>query len=125
MNSASEWKKTYLYDYTTGEKTEQTYHYNIEVPTMFFICTYYSIHGDDTTAANLIFNTPVAANLTLYNLKVAHALNWSSPGSLSMYNSTIYDLIVDNHTYPTISANDTEKFSATDNSTISIRHNIF
>ena len=92
---------------------------------MFFICTYYSIHGDDTTAANLIFNTPVAANLTLYNLKVAHALNWSSPGSLSMYNSTIYDLIVDNHTYPTISANDTEKFSATDNSTISIRHNIF
>ena len=125
MNSASEWKKTYLYDYTTGEKTEQTYHYNIEVPTMFFICTYYSIHGDDTTAANLIFNTPVAANLTLYNLKVAHALNWSSPGSLSMYNSTIYDLIVDNHTYPNISATDTEKFSATDNSTISIRHNIF
>ena len=124
INSASEWKKTYLYDYTTGEKTEQTYHYNIEVPTMFFTCTYYSIHGGDTIAANLIFNTPVAANLTLYNLKVTHALNWSSPGSLSMYNSSIYDLIVDSNTYPTISAKDTTNFSATDNSTISIRHNM-
>ena len=127
VNNPSKWNWAVLKDYQTGEEeTTVDSVLCVEVPTMFLNCMYYDIHGtglNTTIISHLIYKNIFPGRLTLYDTAVKYGLTYSSPGGLILYNSEVFDLVVDTINY-NVSASDTTKFQVFDNSTIYHRYNI-
>ena len=87
---------------------------------------YYDIHGtglNSTIISHLIYKNIFPGRLTLYDTSVKYGLTYSSPGALILYNSEVFDLVVDTLNY-NVSASDTTNFKEFENSTIFHRYNI-
>lgn len=127
VNNPSEWNWAVLEDYQTGEKeTTVDSVLCVEVPTMFLNCMYYDIKGTGfhtTIISHLIYKNIFPGRLTLYDTNVKYGLTYSSPGGLYLYNSEVFDLVVDTVNY-NVSAADTTNFKEFENSTIHHRYNI-
>lgn len=127
VNNPSEWNWAVLEDYQTGEKeTTVDSVLCVEVPTMFLNCMYYDIKGTgfhSTIISHLIYKNILPGRLTLYETNVKYGLTYSSPGGLYLYNSEVFDLMVDTVNY-NVSSADTTNFKEFDNSTIHHRYNI-
>ena len=127
VNNPSKWNWAVLKDYQTGEEeTTVDSVLCVEVPTMFLNCMYYDIHGtglNTTIISHLIYKNIFPGRLTLYDTSVKYGLTYSSPGGLILYNSEVFDLVVDTINY-NVSAADTENFKVFENSTIFHRYNI-
>ena len=127
VNNPSKWNWALLKDYQTGEEeTTVDSVLCVEVPTMFLNCMYYDIHGtglNTTIISHLIYKNILPGRLTLYDTSVKYGLSYSSPGGLILYNSEVFDLVVDTINY-NVSAADTANFKELENSTIFHRYNI-
>ena len=127
VNNPSKWNWALLKDYQTGEEeTTVDSVLCVEVPTMFLNCMYYDIHGtglNTTIISHLIYKNIFPGRLTLYDTSVKYGLTYSSPGGLILYNSEVFDLVVDTINY-NVSAADTANFKVLENSTIFHRYNI-
>lgn len=127
VNNPNKWNWAVLKDYQTGEEeTTVDSVLCVEVPTMFLNCMYYDIKGTGfhtTIISHLIYKNILPGRLTLYETNVKYGLTYSSPGGLYLYNSQVFDLVVDTVNY-NVSAADTENFKVFDNSEIFHRYNI-
>ena len=127
VNNPSKWNWAVLKDYQTGEEeTTVDSVLCVEVPTMFLNCMYYDIHGtglNTTIISHLIYKNISPGRLTLYDTAVKYGLTYSSPGGIILYNSEVFDLVVDTINY-NVSAADTANFKELENSTIFHRYNI-
>lgn len=127
VNNPSKWNWAVLKDYQTGEEeTTVDSVLCVEVPTMFLNCMYYDIKGtglNTTIISHLIYKNIFPGRLTLYETNVKYGLTYSSPGGLYLYNSEVFDLVVDTVNY-NVSAADTTNFKVFENSTIFHRYNI-
>lgn len=127
VNNPSKWNWALLKDYQTGEEeTTVDSVLCVEVPTMFLNCMYYDIKGtglNTTIISHLIYKNIFPGRLTLYDTAVKYGLTYSSPGGLYLYNSEVFDLVVDTVNY-NVSASDTTNFKEFENSTIYHRYNI-
>lgn len=127
VNNPNKWNWAVLKDYQTGEdETTVDSILCVEVPTMFLNCMYYDIKGTGfhtTIISHLIYKNILPGRLTLYETNVKYGLTYSSPGGLYLYNSQVFDLVVDTVNY-NVSAADTENFKVFDNSEIFHRYNI-
>lgn len=127
VNNPNKWNWAVLKDYQTGEEeTTVDSVLCVEVPTMFLNCMYYDIKGtglNTTIISHLIYKNILPGRLTLYDTSVKYGLTYSSPGGLYLYNSEVFDLVVDTVNY-NVSAADTTNFKEFENSTIYHRYNI-
>lgn len=127
VNNPNKWNWAVLKDYQTGEEeTTVDSVLCVEVPTMFLNCMYYDIKGTGfytTIISHLIYKNILPGRLTLYDTNVKYGLTYSSPGGLYLYNSEVFDLVVDTINY-NVSAADTTNFKVFENSTIHHRYNI-
>ena len=127
VNNPNKWNWAVLKDYQTGEEeTTVDSVLCVEVPTMFLNCMYYDIHGtglNTTIISHLIYKNIFPGRLTLYDTAVKYGLTYSSPGGLILYNSEVFDLVVDTINY-NVTASDTTNFKEFENSTIFHRYNI-
>ena len=127
VNNPNKWNWAVLKDYQTGEdETTVDSVLCVEVPTMFLNCMYYDIKGTGfytTIISHLIYKNILPGRLTLYETNVKYGLTYSSPGGLYLYNSEVFDLVVDTVNY-NVSAADTTNFKEFENSTIHHRYNI-
>lgn len=127
VNNPNNWNWAVLKDYQTGEEeTTVDSVLCVEVPTMFLNCMYYDIKGTGfhtTIISHLIYKNILPGRLTLYETNVKYGLTYSSPGGLYLYNSEVFDLVVDTINY-NVSAADTTNFKVFENSTIHHRYNI-
>lgn len=127
VNNPNKWNWAVLKDYQTGEEeTTVDSVLCVEVPTMFLNCMYYDIKGTGfhtTIISHLIYKNILPGRLTLYETNVKYGLTYSSPGGLYLYNSEVFDLLVDTVNY-NVSASDTTNFKEFENSTIYHRYNI-
>ena len=127
VNNPNKWNWAVLKDYQTGEEeTTVDSVLCVEVPTMFLNCMYYDIHGtglNTTIISHLIYKNIFPGRLTLYDTNVKYGLTYSSPGGLILYNSEVFDLVVDTINY-NVTASDTTNFKEFENSTIFHRYNI-
>lgn len=127
VNNPNKWNWAVLKDYQTGEEeTTVDSVLCVEVPTMFLNCMYYDIKGTGfhtTIISHLIYKNILPGRLTLYETNVKYGLTYSSPGGLYLYNSEVFDLVVDTVNY-NVSAADTTNFKEFENSTIYHRYNI-
>ena len=127
VNNPNKWNWAVLKDYQTGEEeTTVDSVLCVEVPTMFLNCMYYDIKGTGfhtTIISHLIYKNILPGRLTLYDTNVKYGLTYSSPGGLYLYNSEVFDLMVDTVNY-NVSAADTTNFKEFENSTIHHRNNI-
>ena len=127
VNNPNKWNWAVLKDYQTGEdETTVDSVLCVEVPTMFLNCMYYDIKGtglNTTIISHLIYKNIFPGRLTLYDTNVKYGLTYSSPGGLYLYNSEVFDLVVDTINY-NVSAADTTNFKEIENSTIFHRYNI-
>lgn len=127
VNNPNKWNWAVLKDYQTGEEeTTVDSVLCVEVPTMFLNCMYYDIKGtglNTTIISHLIYKNILPGRLTLYDTAVKYGLTYSSPGGLYLYNSEVFDLVVDTVNY-NVSASDTTNFKEFENSTIFHRYNI-
>ena len=127
VNNPKKWNWAVLKDYQTGEEeTTVDSVLCVEVPTMFLNCMYYDIKGTGfhtTIISHLIYKNILPGRLTLYDTNVKYGLTYSSPGGLYLYNSEVFDLMVDTVNY-NVSAADTTNFKEFENSTIHHRNNI-
>lgn len=127
VNNPNKWNWAVLKDYQTGEEeTTVDSVLCVEVPTMFLNCMYYDIKGTGfhtTIISHLIYKNILPGRLTLYETNVKYGLTYSSPGGLYLYNSDVFDLVVDTINY-NVSAADTTNFKEFENSTILHRYNI-
>lgn len=127
VNNPNKWNWAVLKDYQTGEEeTTVDSVLCVEVPTMFLNCMYYDIKGTgfhSTIISHLIYKNILPGRLTLYETNVKYGLTYSSPGGLYLYNSQVFDLVVDTVNY-NVSAADTANFKVFDNSEIFHRYNI-
>lgn len=127
VNNPNKWNWAVLKDYQTGEEeTTVDSVLCVEVPTMFLNCMYYDIKGtglNTTIISHLIYKNIFPGRLTLYDTSVKYGLTYSSPGGLYLYNSEVFDLVVDTINY-NVSAADTTNFKEFENSTIFHRYNI-
>ena len=127
VNNPSKWNWAVLKDYQTGEEeTTVDSVLCVEVPTMFLNCMYYDIKGtglNTTIISHLIYKNIFPGRLTLYDTNVKYGLTYSSPGGLYLYNSEVFDLVVDTINY-NVTASDTTNFKEFENSTIFHRYNI-
>ena len=127
VNNPKKWNWAVLKDYQTGEdETTVDSVLCVEVPTMFLNCMYYDIKGtglNTTIISHLIYKNILPGRLTLYETNVKYGLTYSSPGGLYLYNSEVFDLLVDTVNY-NVSAADTTNFKEFENSTIHHRYNI-
>ena len=127
VNNPNKWNWAVLKDYQTGEEeTTVDSVLCVEVPTMFLNCMYYDIKGTGfytTIISHLIYKNIFPGRLTLYDTNVKYGLTYSSPGGLYLYNSEVFDLVVDTINY-NVSASDTTNFKEFENSTIHHRYNI-
>lgn len=127
VNNPNKWNWAVLKDYQTGEEeTTVDSVLCVEVPTMFLNCMYYDIKGTGfhtTIISHLIYKNILPGRLTLYETNVKYGLTYSSPGGLYLYNSEVFDLVVDTINY-NVSAADTTNFKEFENSSIFHRYNI-
>lgn len=127
VNNPNKWNWAVLKDYQTGEEeTTVDSVLCVEVPTMFLNCMYYDIKGtglNTTIISHLIYKNILPGRLTLYETNVKYGLTYSSPGGLYLYNSEVFDLVVDTINY-NVSSADTTNFKEFENSTIFHRYNI-
>ena len=127
VNNPNKWNWAVLKDYQTGEEeTTVDSVLCVEVPTMFLNCMFYDIHGtglNTTIISHLIYKNIFPGRLTLYDTNVKYGLTYSSPGGLILYNSEVFDLVVDTINY-NVTASDTTNFREFENSTIFHRYNI-
>lgn len=127
VNNPNKWNWAVLKDYQTGEEeTTVDSVLCVEVPTMFLNCMYYDIKGTGlwtTIISHLIYKNILPGRLTLYDTNVKYGLTYSSPGGLYLYNSEVFDLVVDTVNY-NVSAADTTNFKEFENSSIHHRYNI-
>ena len=127
VNNPNKWNWAVLKDYQTGEEeTTVDSVLCVEVPTMFLNCMFYDIHGtglNTTIISHLIYKNIFPGRLTLYDTNVKYGLTYSSPGGLILYNSEVFDLLVDTINY-NVTASDTTNFKEFENSTIFHRYNI-
>lgn len=127
VNNPNKWNWAVLKDYQTGEEeTTVDSVLCVEVPTMFLNCMYYDIKGtglNSTIISHLIYKNILPGRLTLYDTNVKYGLTYSSPGGLYLYNSEVFDLLVDTVNY-NVSAADTANFKEFENSSIYHRYNI-
>ena len=127
VNNPNKWNWAVLKDYQTGEEeTTVDSVLCVEVPTMFLNCMFYDIHGtglNTTIISHLIYKNIFPGRLTLYDTNVKYGLTYSSPGGLILYNSEVFDLVVDTINY-NVTASDTTNFKEFENSTIFHRYNI-
>lgn len=127
VNNPNKWNWAVLKDYQTGEEeTTVDSVLCVEVPTMFLNCMYYDIKGTGfhtTIISHLIYKNILPGRLTLYETNVKYGLTYSSPGGLYLYNSEVFDLVVDTVNY-NVSAADTTNFKEFENSSIHHRYNI-
>lgn len=127
VNNPNKWNWAVLKDYQTGEEeTTVDSVLCVEVPTMFLNCMYYDIKGTGfhtTIISHLIYKNILPGRLTLYETNVKYGLTYSSPGGVYLYNSEVFDLVVDTINY-NVSAADTTNFKEFENSTIFHRYNI-
>lgn len=127
VNNPNKWNWAVLKDYQTGEEeTTVDSVLCVEVPTMFLNCMYYDIKGTgfhSTIISHLIYKNILPGRLTLYETNVKYGLTYSSPGGLYLYNSQVFDLVVDTVNY-NVTAADTANFKVFDNSEIFHRYNI-
>lgn len=127
VNNPNKWNWAVLKDYQTGEEeTTVDSVLCVEVPTMFLNCMYYDIKGtgfNSTIISHLIYKNILPGRLTLYETNVKYGLTYSSPGGLYLYNSQVFDLVVDTVNY-NVTAADTTNFKVFDNSEIFHRYNI-
>lgn len=127
VNNPNKWNWAVLKDYQTGEEeTTVDSVLCVEVPTMFLNCMYYDIKGTGfhtTIISHLIYKNILPGRLTLYETNVKYGLTYSSPGGLYLYNSEVFDLVVDTVNY-NVTASDTTNFKEFENSTIHHRYNI-
>lgn len=127
VNNPNKWNWAVLKDYQTGEdETTVDSVLCVEVPTMFLNCMYYEIKGtglNTTIISHLIYKNILPGRLTLYETSVKYGLTYSSPGGLYLYNSEVFDLVVDTVNY-NVSAADTTNFKEFENSSIYHRYNI-
>lgn len=127
VNNPNKWNWEVLKDYQTGEEeTTVDSVLCVEVPTMFLNCMYYDIKGTGfhtTIISHLIYKNILPGRLTLYETNVKYGLTYSSPGGLYLYNSQVFDLVVDTVNY-NVTAADTTNFKVFDNSEIFHRYNI-
>lgn len=127
VNNPNKWNWALLKDYQTGEEeTTVDSVLCVEVPTMFLNCMYYDIKGtglNTTIISHLIYKNIFPGRLTLYDTAVKYGLTYSSPGGLYLYNSEVFDLVVDTINY-NVSAADTTNFKEFENSSIYHRYNI-
>ena len=127
VNNPNKWNWAVLKDYQTGEEeTTVDSVLCVEVPTMFLNCMYYDIKGTGfhtTIISHLIYKNILPGRLTLYETNVKYGLTYSSPGGLYLYNSEVFDLVVDTVNY-NVSAADTTNFKEFENSSIYHRYNI-
>ena len=127
VNNPNKWNWAVLKDYQTGEEeTTVDSVLCVEVPTMFLNCMYYDIKGtglNTTIISHLIYKNIFPGRLTLYDTNVKYGLTYSAPGGLYLYNSEVFDLVVDTINY-NVSASDTTNFKEFENSTIFHRYNI-
>lgn len=127
VNNPNKWNWAVLKDYQTGEEeTTVDSVLCVEVPTMFLNCMYYDIKGTGfhtTIISHLIYKNILPGRLTLYETNVKYGLTYSSPGGLYLYNSQVFDLVVDTINY-NVTAADTTNFKVFDNSEIFHRYNI-
>ena len=127
VNNPNKWNWAVLKDYQTGEEeTTVDSVLCVEVPTMFLNCMFYDIHGtglNTTIISHLIYRNIFPGRLTLYDTNVKYGLTYSSPGGLILYNSEVFDLVVDTINY-NVTASDITNFKEFENSTIFHRYNI-
>ena len=125
VNNPNKWNWAVLKDYQTGEEeTTVDSVLCVEVPTMFLNCMYYDIKGtglNTTIISHLIYKNIFPGRLTLYDTAVKYGLTYSAPGGLYLYNSEVFDLVVDTINY-NVSASDTTNFKEFENSTIFHRY---